>query len=50
MMNRGIYFYHGVSFPTNLFHHGVSYAHADEDLRMIMNAAEESLKEVKGTS
>ena len=47
MMNRGIYFYHGTSFPTHLFHHGVSYAHSDEDLKAVLNAIEESLKEVK---
>jgi glutamate-1-semialdehyde 2,1-aminomutase len=47
MMNRGIYFYHGASFPTHLFHHGVSYAHSDEDLSAVLKAAEESLKEVK---
>jgi glutamate-1-semialdehyde 2,1-aminomutase len=50
MMNRGIYFYHGVSFPTHLFHHGVSYAHSDEDLKAVLHAAEEGLKEVKRSS
>jgi len=44
MINRGIYFYHGASFPTHLFHHGVSYAHSDEDLESILRAAKESLE------
>jgi glutamate-1-semialdehyde 2,1-aminomutase len=47
MVSRGIYFYHGASFPTHLFHHGVSYAHSDEDLKTILRAAEESLGEMK---
>ena len=47
MLSRGIYFYHGASFPTHLFHHGVSYAHSDEDLKAVLDAAEESLKEVQ---